>query len=38
MMTGRHVTTLIAALLMGEVTGLLAIIAIAHYVIPAPQG
>lgn len=38
MMTDGHVTTLIAALLTGDVTGLLAMIAIAHYVIPAPQG
>lgn len=32
--TGGHVTTLIAAYLTGDVTGFLAIVAIAHYVMP----
>lgn len=34
MMTGGHVTTLIAALMTGDITGFLAIVAIAHYVMP----
>lgn len=33
-MTGGHVTTLIAAYMTGDVTGFLAIVAIAHYVMP----
>jgi hypothetical protein len=33
-LTGGHVTTLIAAYLTGDVTGFLAIVAIAHYVMP----
>lgn len=34
MMAGAHVTTLIAAFLTGDVTGLLAMVVIAHYVMP----
>jgi hypothetical protein len=33
-LTGGHVTTLIAAYLTGDVTGFLAVVAIAHYVMP----
>ena len=33
-MTGGHVTTMIAALMTGDVTGMLAVVAIAHYLMP----